>query len=443
MAFAAIFLLFLGLIAYAVGRHGRRVDLHLVCRACGFDLYRRPETSHRCPECGNDTRRRRSMRVGNRRRRAGWVVTGAAITAAGAGLLAFSAFTWASHADWIAWRSVTSLRADLFSGTPHLRQRAAGELIRRIRHGSASAGQLSALLDDLLAHQAASAPGGTGGPWYRQWGDIVQAAITQGRATPAQVQRYVDHAIRITFAARPRVRPGDPIPLALHCTYSGGTELGPLGSAELRPVLQVSVEGRTATLALAREALDSVVPLPVDFVSSFPLGASPLPTGSHLLHVEMHMQIRPQRAAGVTLERRADLAVQVLGAGEKSVELVDNPDAEQAIARNLHIVWPKRESGAAGWVGLSDPPLAVAMEIRLEQEGQTWTIGRILTRPNDYQQVMIRVPAGDVPHAGGGVDSPRAGHAELIFVPDPQLATGTTDVLAIWSGTLRIPINLP
>ncbi|HVS71238.1 MAG TPA: hypothetical protein VHQ47_08285 [Phycisphaerae bacterium] len=445
MAFAAILVLLLGLLLYAVGRHGRRVDLHLVCRACGFDLYCRPETSHRCPECGADTRRRRSMRVGNRRRRTGWVVTGLAFSTAGAALLAFASFTWAAHADWIAWRSLPSLHADLFSGTPHLRQRAAAELRRRITHGRGSPAQISALLDDLLVHQAKAAPGGTGGPWYRQWGDVIQAAIAQGRASPAQEQRYVDHALRITFAARPRVTAGDAVPLALHCIYSGGTELGPLGSAELRPDLQVSVDGHNATLHLARQSLDTVVPMPLHFVASLPVSAAPLSAGSHLLHVTMRLKVTLQHAAApMALTRHADLAVEILPpspAGPPSVELVANDEAAAAIARNLRILMPTRRPDSRGWVALSDPPLPVAMEIRLAQNGRTWVIGRILARPNDFEQVLVRIPG-----RGGAPDStlsPHSGRAQLIFVPDPQLATGTPDVLEIWSGTLRVPITLP
>ena len=61
MLWLAILLLVAGLLGRGLGKRGRRIDLHLVCRACGFDLFNRPETSVRCPECGADTRPRWSM----------------------------------------------------------------------------------------------------------------------------------------------------------------------------------------------------------------------------------------------------------------------------------------------------------------------------------------------------------------------------------------------
>src|SRR5215208_2333842 len=51
-----------------LARRGRRIDDHPLCRKCGFDLFGLPGTSHNCPECGRDLRRRRATRIGHRQR---------------------------------------------------------------------------------------------------------------------------------------------------------------------------------------------------------------------------------------------------------------------------------------------------------------------------------------------------------------------------------------
>jgi hypothetical protein len=94
-----------------------------------------------------------------------------------------------------------------------------------------------------------------------------------------------------------------------------------------------------------------------------------------------------------------------------------------------------REGGKLGWLTMADPPLPVAFEVRVEQEGRTWVAGRFLARPNGYARVPLAVGEGRV--------TPHAGHAELVLRPDPELARGTTDVMGVWAGTVRVGVELP
>ncbi len=429
-------LLVAGLVVWGIGRWGRRVDLHLICRACGFDLFNRPEGAVRCPECGADTRRRRSMRVGNRRAMVAVAAAGMAVTAAGAALVTIGVAQWAARADWIGWTPMAVLRGEMMSPAARTRQRACGEILRRIREHRGSDGEVSAVVEALLARQAA---GAGVGPWQPVWGDIVQAAILEGRASAAQAERYVQQTVVVTFEARPRVREGDPLPLSVTCGFHGGSDLGPLAGAEVRARLRVSLQGGGEwPVELRSQTLDSVVPIPVTFAAAIMPGSRAMPAGAHLVHMACELRIVPQRAGMGTMavERNVELGVQVVGEKEASVELVENRQAEAAMAAAVRVVpSAERQGGNLGWLTTADPPLPVAFEVVVEQEGRTWVAGRFLARPNGYARVPLAV--------AGGLSLPHAGHAELVLRPDPELARGTTDVMGVWSGTVRVGIELP
>src|SRR4051812_37949123 len=93
----AVFLLG-GIFLLVFGVRGRRVDDHPVCRKCGFDLYGRPEESTRCSECGTDLRKRRTVRVGNRKKRRRVAGMGAAGVSLG--------ILWLGSMGWIVGRGI-------------------------------------------------------------------------------------------------------------------------------------------------------------------------------------------------------------------------------------------------------------------------------------------------------------------------------------------------
>jgi hypothetical protein len=438
MLWLAILLLVAGLLGRALGKRGRRIDLHLVCRACGFDLFNRPETSVRCPECGADTRPRWSMRVGNRRPLPGVVFASSGASAAGALLIGLITVHWAMHADWIGWTPTAMLRTQMFSTDARTRTRACAEMLRRLDAHRGSDREVGAIIDELLRRQAA---GGSarGAPWFPQWGDVVQTAILDGRATPAQAETYLRQAVRVAFEVRPRARAGDPLPLSFVCNFHGGSELGPLAGAEIRPQLTVTVkDGATWNVPLRPQALDSAIPIPLTFAAAILPDAGALPAGSHLLHMTCVLRVVPQRAAArpATVTREADLAVQILPESQSSVDLLDNAQAARAIAGAVRVApAATTDGGHLGWLTLADPPLPVAFQVILKQDGRTWVVGRFIARPNGYARLPLSLRQG--------APAPRAGTATLVFRPDPELARGTTDILAVWAGTLRIDFDVP
>jgi hypothetical protein len=95
-----------GVILAAVGARGRRVGDHLHCRACGFDLFGKPESSTRCSECGSDLDARRAVVVGVRRRILWLVFLGLFLLTSGTGV----ALPFARQLPWYAWHEDMRLK---------------------------------------------------------------------------------------------------------------------------------------------------------------------------------------------------------------------------------------------------------------------------------------------------------------------------------------------
>jgi hypothetical protein len=72
-----------GLMLVFIGRRGRRVNDHPICRRCHHDLFGTAELPVKCPECGGDLDRRRAVYRGRRERRNALIVAGAIVLTTG------------------------------------------------------------------------------------------------------------------------------------------------------------------------------------------------------------------------------------------------------------------------------------------------------------------------------------------------------------------------
>ncbi len=420
-------LLLIGVVVCTMGRHGRRIDHHLLCRACGFDLFNRPENARRCPECGADTTRRHAFRVGNRRLNQPVAFAGTALAGLAVGLLTLAAARWASQADWIAWTPMGVLRSEVVATASPARARVADELLRRLHAGRGSDREVSLLVDALLARQGTR-------DWCPAWGDLVQGAIIEGRASPAQIDRYVQQMVAVTFELRPRMRAGDPLPVALICNFRGGSELGPLAGALVRPQITLALKGGpTWHLKVAGQSLDPAVPMPISFAAAIDPSGPSIAPGGHLAHLECTLTLLPQRAGinEVRIHRAADLGFQVLPPGASSVEVVENPELAGAMNNAVRLMagdhW---EGDRLGYLTMADPPMPVAFRVLIEQNHNQWLVGRFITRPNAFARIPLLV--------SGMKQKPVPGRIQVLLVPDPDLAAGTTSILQVWGGTLRV-----
>src|SRR5438874_2059393 len=67
---------FCGVLLLFLGRRGKRVNDHPVCRRCGYDLTGLPNASTRCAECGANLHRAGAVQHGQRKARGGLVAIG-------------------------------------------------------------------------------------------------------------------------------------------------------------------------------------------------------------------------------------------------------------------------------------------------------------------------------------------------------------------------------
>ena len=168
-------LVIVGVALLAIGLRGRRTDDHPLCRRCGYDLTA-GDTAGRCPECGADLSRRRTLQIGHRSRRPVLIVVGTVLQAPCLLIAGVGIWVHSRGIDPTPYKPVWWLRADLDS-SPTRRAKALGELTTRVANGSLTPAQADAIADRALRAQASDAP------WDPLWGGWIEAAQAAGAWT--------------------------------------------------------------------------------------------------------------------------------------------------------------------------------------------------------------------------------------------------------------------
>jgi hypothetical protein len=181
-----------GVAFWKIGKYGKRIDRHPICRQCGFDLYATIRLDYTCGECGARTYPPEGIRVGNRRMVARWVNAGGFMMAAGVLGVFFAAPSTFDVEMTARHKPAIWLRMDAVSGNADLRDAALTELLRRIANKETSANDLAPLVDKLLAIQADTAQ-----TWIPSWGDLIEAARGKQMLDAERWQRYLDHCVSV------------------------------------------------------------------------------------------------------------------------------------------------------------------------------------------------------------------------------------------------------
>lgn len=131
------------------GKRGKPIDEHPVCRKCRFDLVGRPPGSDRCPECGADLGRKRSITTGNRKPQRSAIIIGgcssilAFCVFSGWGWVRFHYLNESDKPTWLVLLDAKSSKADF-------RSTALWELSDRQSGGRLSESQCNAYIDRLI-----------------------------------------------------------------------------------------------------------------------------------------------------------------------------------------------------------------------------------------------------------------------------------------------------
>jgi len=195
----------IGIILVYLAWRGRRIDDHPLCRKCGFDLTGRSPQAERCSECGALLSRRRAIRIGHRRKHRLGLVSGFILF-----LIATVWLTVGRKFDPTVFKPVSWLLRDAASANPPRRDPATARLLTLLNQGALDQHQTQALVRLILAAQV-----DPNRPWVPAFGKVVEDLHERKQLSDDLWQTYWRQAWNVQFLVRPKVRTGDPLPMAI------------------------------------------------------------------------------------------------------------------------------------------------------------------------------------------------------------------------------------
>lgn len=271
-------LLALSLFLLVWGVRGTVVRIGPTCRKCRFDLSGLQLPLATCPECGSDlaSNRRAVVQVLRRRRPvaislgslllllmvvgSGWQLTGSLATSA-------------TQARLPTWALVLETRI-----APTLTAPALAELSARVRKS-----QLSAETTDVLVARALTIQADPSATWNGAWGDFIAAAKRAGMVSNETWTTFVRQGVSITLDARPRVRAGRTIPIAVTMKGGrlGGSSLS-VGPVQIRRRVAGPPGGLAGGISMSVSSLGSATTAWDHPAPSAALGAAEFPIELHV-----------------------------------------------------------------------------------------------------------------------------------------------------------------
>ena len=195
--FGAVVGFAVGMMFLILGRFGKRIDHHPICKHCRFDLIGSIEQSEKCPECGRDIRNPRAVLDGHRRPNRILILISIILLIGSIGGFALEIVPMSRSMDWIRIKPTSWLIADIHGNQPVQQSASANELARRIRTGSIGDDTTRELVTPALGKQADRSI-----PWSVGWGNILDEAIAKELLTAEERRVYLEHAVSLVLDAR-------------------------------------------------------------------------------------------------------------------------------------------------------------------------------------------------------------------------------------------------
>ncbi len=424
-----------GLVLLGVGLRGRRVDDHVLCRMCGYDLTGMPDGVKNCSECGTDVRQARSTKIGHRTRRKWLVGSSAVVLLLCLSWLALVTYVSVRGIDVNQYKPVWLLLRETAGKDVQVRDAALAELFRRVSAKAMPAGTLKAVLDRALRAQADVKK-----PWVPAWGDIVELAHSQGQISPDQWSLYIKQAPQIVFRVRPQIRQGAPLPIARDFT----ARVGKRGTAFVKRRGTAANIGGFVSDDYAGRGLDMAM---LDITQNTHASVIPsndpalikLATGRHTLNWSLDQWVydkapkdfadpMPSIAFG-----HHDFHPEFEIVAEPTVTLRAQPELKERVAKSilprlLHL--PGNAVG--GGIAVQSSPVPVAFEIILRRGDREWKAGELAAASSPKQQWF-------------GVDAKAAEFedtCDVILRASRAPAERTLDLTEVWDGEIVLK-NVP
>ncbi|MGA2500566.1 MAG: hypothetical protein ABSH20_22730, partial [Tepidisphaeraceae bacterium] len=420
-----------GLVLLGVGLRGRRVDDHLLCRRCGYDLFGLPDGVYLCSECGTDLRKPRSTKIGHRARRKWLVGTSSVLMLLCLGWLGLVTYVSVRGADANRYKPAWLLLRETAGNDVQVRDAALAELFRRVSTKTVPAGTLKTLIDHALRVQDDLKK-----PWVPAWGDIVESAHSQGQTSTEQWNLYIKQAPQIEFRVRPRIRQGAPLPIARN--YSA--RVGKRGDVFVKRRGTAANINGFATDDYAGRGLDIAVLFRLFNTHATVIPAddpalAKLPLGVHPLHWSLDQWIydTAPRDFADPLPALAfghhDFHPQFEIVAEETVTLTPRPELKDRMAKCVaaRVVRGDKDT-INGGVMVQSVPMPVAFEIVLRSGQKEWKAGELAAPVSSTQQWFgISAKAGEIGET-----------CDVVLRPSRAAAEKTLDLTEIWDGEMVV-----
>jgi hypothetical protein len=447
-----------GYIAWRIGRRGRAVDDHPVCRACRYDLSGLA-VPDRCPECGADTRKPRAIIRGNRRPRLLPTICGIFLMTACLPATAWSANRWWSTFDWLAHKPLFLLRADLRSPNIAARGLARDEIIRRLNSGAMPPADFQSIVPIVLQRET-----GPIGEWDVQLGTLLaQMRHNHGAAavSDADWKTFCQHLLTFGVSIPTKVHPGRTVTGQISLEDERYINLSNVdGTPRQDGIFETSYAegGISRYLERAHPNIDQGLEIgsflpDSNFRRMYPYRGwhfypyataistdSPKPPHGT---VRVHFSFEWEDGFKIEAEQERAINVELVPASQVLVEESDSPPLD-AVERAIHlpteIELPKKDAGTFAMNIVVDPlPVDTACTVRLRQNGKTAGQGVIIARSNGQKQSFVwPLMTGDAQ----GEEFLHPGPAEIVLQSNISVAEDYADITHIWKGEIHIPVVL-
>ena len=420
-------LVLLGGTAVVAGWRGRRLDDHPVCRKCRFDLFGTPEPRTQCPECGAPLEAAKAIRIGNRKRRTGWMAAGLFAFLLGGAAVAILA----SDIDFNPYKPFWLLHLEATSPSLGSKGGALRELERRLQNRSLTTTQMDTLMKTVVRLQASHPQS-----WNNRWTGLFWSLRSYGIGSEAQLRQFIKDGMHLQLRVRNRVEVDEVIPYEIR--YEGSRVV------MRNRMLSASLVEPIATVADMSDMLSGDTHfMVVDFTNfSFASGfidvrtppGSDWPVGKWPVRVTAVCEVFDGMSYGspaiTSFEIELEAEVEIVPDGEASIGLLQDAEALKAL-KQLQDAPPRlifeRHHQMVTW----RLRWQSVIPSQFQYYGLSWpqkTTYQIIARDGDSEWNLGTIYSMDQIHARTLDTDFQPRRIDLILRPDPEAARKTVDI---------------
>jgi hypothetical protein len=462
----------IGFLFVILGWRGRRLNAHPVCRQCAFDLSGCPDGTITCPECGAGLKRSGAIRIGQRRRMPLVMTLGGLLIAFPAAAIATTAAAMLTGTDLNTYKPIGILLWEARRSDAARSAAIATELLSRYTAKKIGEQQVKTVMTAALNYQ-----GDISRPWATEWGDLIEAGISDSKLTEDEQARFRAQAAVLEWKIRPRVNKDDPIPVigTVKETRIGSTSMlmgmvwhasAAIGEQKLSRASRkqgilglmtpgspqlgwIQLHGTKSRMGVAGASGD--IKLLLD--------SQGIRLGRHVINLAVTMETKSQAMmqtihwnqkgeAPDSRRHEATLAFELVESG--GIEVVDpSPELQEKMELQFQPmqVWVHTYdtgtfmgSQTSGQVHFSidGSPMAAAFDVIWKSGEREWPLGRFSTGSSADPELHTTygVGAQNQRYASSNLTGFDVSKVDVILRPNPAAALCTLDVEKIYGGEI-------